>query len=440
MSIILLVLLAGGGEAIGPQEADVAASPSGNEAAEPSRRWLGEIESKGEVAFESRAFRDDGLAQTHDAAAGLMGRVEWRHQQRLVEQKLRAYGRVDQLDRGRSVLVVEEAFVQLKHGRLRLRLGADIVNWTATEVFHPADVLNARNLDSDLESLEKVGEPMAAVQVGLWEGMTASAYVMPVYMKTLFPSPGSRLNVAPGVDLRQQHVLVDRRGNSTDAHLGPQAALRLSQVIGSADVSVHGLEQMDRLQPLVGFEQATGRPVPVFLTVQQLGGTYQQAVGALVVKVEAAYRRFFRPLGADGTGPYALPDDLDRNHGAVAVGIEYGLIHSGGAESTLLLEGQTLLGVRPAVRQQLSPFQRDVFGGYRLALGDEDSKELTVGGIFDLERPGELLVNVAYQQRLGETFSLRVGLRLFAAPGEAPGGLAPWRDADHLRLTLTRHF
>ena len=368
-----------------------------------------------------------------------MGRIEWRHQHAPFEEKLRAYGRVDHLDRDRSVLVLEEAFVQARLGRLRVRLGADIVNWTATEVFHPADVINARNLDSDLESLEKVGEPMAALQLGLWEGMTAGALVMPVYMKTLFPSPGSRLGFAPGLDLRQRRALVDREGDFTDRDFGPQVALRLAQVVGRADVSVHVLEQMDRLQPLIGLDVQSQQPLPIFLTVQQVGGTYQQVLGGLIVKLEAAYRRFRRPVGDRG-GRYLLPADLDRDHGAVAVGLEYGLTHDNGAESTWLLEGQSLLGVGEQMRQQLSPFQRDVFAGYRLALGDQDSKELMLGGVFDLEQPGELLVNLSYQQRLGETFSLRVGLRLFAAPQDHPGGLVALRDSDHLRFSLTRHF
>src|SRR5687767_7316130 len=121
----------------------------------PDRRgWLslpGELSSQGELAFEGRAFRDDALANTTDKSAGLLGRMEWRHEHDAFEQRLRAYGRLDHYDKRRSVLVVEEAWMQVRRGRLRLRAGVDLVNWTATEAFHPADVINARNLDSDLE-------------------------------------------------------------------------------------------------------------------------------------------------------------------------------------------------------------------------------------------------------------------------------------------------
>jgi hypothetical protein len=411
------------------------------EASPPERkRLLGEITSRGEVAVESRIFRDDDLPITRDRALALFGRLEWRHQHAPFEEKIRGYGRADHYDRARSTVVLEEAWLQVRRGRLRLRLGADLVNWTATEAFHPADVINARNLDSDLENLEKVGEPMAAVQVGLFEGMTASVLFMPVYMKTLFPSPKSRLGFVPGADLRRGRVLVDRDGKFTDGFFGPQAAVRLQQVLGGADLSVFALEQMDRLQPLVAID-GVGQPVPMFLTVRQVGGTYQHVLGPLIAKVEAAHRWFRRPAD-EASAPVTLLGPVpDRDHTALAVGLEYGIPHASGGESTLILEGQALLGVDADVRRQLSPFQRDVFAGYRVALNDEDSKELVVGGILDLERPEELLLSVAYQQRLGETFSLRLGLRIFAAPEEAlPLGLIPFRDSDHLRLTLTRHF
>jgi hypothetical protein len=409
-----------------------------------------EITSKGELAAEGRAFTDDDNQLTQDQALGLFGRLEARHQHAPFEEKLRAYGRLDYYDHRRSTLVLEEAFVQVRQGPIRLRFGADIVNWTATEAFHPADVINARNLDSDLESFEKVGEPMAAAQLTFAEGTTGQLLIMPVFMKTLFPSPGSRLSFSPGMDLQGRRAMYDRNGHYTDNHFGPQGALRVSQVVGQADVSVHALTQMDRLQPLVGWDAAAGSPVPIYLYVRQVGGTYQQVLGPLIVKLEAAYRWFKTPVDdpapvapLDVSGPFPAPGAFpDRNHGTVALGLEYGIPHASGGDSTLLLEAQAVLGVHnAALRQQLTPFQRDLFAGYRLALGDEDSKELVVGAIVDLERRREFLVNVSYQQRLGETFSLRVGLRIFeAAARDAPFGLVAFRDSDHLRLTLTRHF
>jgi hypothetical protein len=392
---------------------------------------LADVTSRGQVDLESRAFEDDDDPATEDAGFGLFGRVEWRHTHAPLEEKARVFGRLDALDDARSIFVVEEAWVQARSGRMRLRVGADLVNWTATEAFHPADVINARNLDSDLENFEKLGEPMVALQARAFEGTTFSLLYMPYRTEPIFASPRSRLSFARGIDLDGRRQMVDRDGDLTDDLWGHQAAIAVRQVLGSADLTLHALEHMDRSQPLVLLDPTRG-PLLQFQTVRQVGGTYQQALGGLLLKLEGAYRMFVAPQAP-------LPGQPD--HGLVAAGLEYGLPHAGGSESTFLLEGQVLLGVGDEARRAgLSVFQRDVLVGYRLALNDESGKELLLGVIGDLERAGEGLVTLNYQQRIGETWTIRGGVRIFNAEEVGPSPLGALRLADHVRVALTRHF
>jgi hypothetical protein len=404
-------------------------------------RWLGlpgDWTSRGELLVEGRAFDDDGNGATRDGASGLAGRLELRHTHGRWEQKARVFGRVDALDERRSIAFVEEAFIQVQGERLRLRIGADVLNWTATEAFHPADVINARNLDSDLENMDKLGEPMVQLHARLTEGTTLSAFYLPFRTAPRFTSPASRLTFAPpGLDLRGRPLMVSRDGQLTEGRFGFQAALLLRQTLGPADISLHALEHMDRSQPLVVVGDRNTPPRLLLQTVRQLGGTYQHVVGPLVLKLEAAYRDFVGLAGPLG----ALPA---RDHGTIAAGLEYTIGHRGGGESMLLLEGQAVLLQDAALRAAQSPFQRDVMGGYRLALNDENSRELMILATVDLERAGEYLLSASYQQRLGDSWTVRAGLRLFQAPAPddpfAATGLQPLRDADHVRLTLTRHF
>jgi hypothetical protein len=295
---------------------------------------------------------------------------------------------------------------------------------------------------------------MVQAQARLFGQTTLAVYLRPYRMAPNVTSPRSRLSFAPGQDLSAGRRMVDRDGDVTEQEWGPQAAVMVRQVLGSADLTVHAVEHVDRSQPLVRIDpMAAGGPRPflLFQTVRQVGGTYQHAIDALLVKVEGAYRRFVDPEGglpgvAPGLPPDAPPDPARPDpslpdHGQVALGFEYGLTHEAGPESTLLLEGQALLGVAgEARRAALSVFQRDVLLGYRLAMNDPASKEFMVGAVLDLERAGEALVNVSYQQRLGETWTVRAGLRLFVAERDAPGPLSTLRRGDHVRLTLTRHF
>jgi hypothetical protein len=397
----------------------------------------GIFDSRGQLALEGRAFLPDDDPTTEDWGFGLFSRLEWAHSHDPWSERLRITGRLDAIDRGRDHLVLEEAWVQYWRGRLKLRLGADIVNWTATEAFHPADVLNARNLDSDLENYEKVGEPMLFAALSLLEDTTLELYVMPGYMAALLPSRRSRLRLVPsGADIGGR-LLVDRRGRFTDAIIGPQAALRLRTVWGSADLSLHVLEHMDRSQPLVVTDPGTERLHAVFLTVRQVGLTYSQVFGSLIAKLEASYRDFVRVEDTSRFG--ALPD---RDHATLALGAEYGFVHDGGSESTLLAEVQAVFGLSEIERYQVNPFQRDLMLGYRFAWNDEPSRTLLVSAIFDLERGGEYLLNVTYEQRLGETWGIALGARLINAEANAdsPFGLTPLRDADLLRVVLSRYF
>jgi hypothetical protein len=133
----------------------------------------------------------------------------------------------------------------------------------------------------------------------------------------------------------------------------------------------------------------------------------------------------------------------NRDHGIVAAGLEYGLPHGNGSQSTFLLEAETIVGVDGQTRLALSPFQRDLLSGWRFARNDEAGKELVVAVIVDLERRGEYLLNASYRQRLGETWTVSVGLRIFEARATPPleaRGLEILRNGDHARVALTRHF
>ncbi len=393
--------------------------------------------SKGALAVEGRAFSDDGTSTSKDYGLGLFGRLELGHKHRPFQQRVRLYGRLDQQDAGRTVLVVEEMWAEVKKWGLRLRVGADIVNWTATEAFHPADVINARNIDSDVENYEKVGEPMVSLYLKLGNG-GLTAYFMPYYSRPILPSRASRLSfVPPGVVLGET-LRLKANGRYTRGDFGPQGALRLRQSMGPADLSLHVIHQMDRYQPEVVFDADLGLPRTIFRTVTQLGGTLQYVLGDIILKVESAYRFFTSPSG-DSQEYGALQD---RDHLQLALGLEAGMVHDNGWESTFLLEGQSIFGVERNVRQGLHVFQNDALAGYRLAFNDVAGTEFLVSGILDIEDFDQLLLNASLTRRLGDEWRIAVAARLVFAPvssGTAMGIQVP-RRSDHLRLALTRYF
>ncbi len=418
------------------------------EAEEPALE--GTWDSKGVLAIENRGFVPDDDRRTKDAAAGLFGRLELSYERGALSARARGFSRVDGLDEDRSVNVVEEAFAQVKYGWLRLRVGVDMVNWTATEAFHPADVVNARNIDSDVENYEKVGEPMAALALSLPTDTVLEVYAFPIVVDPVFTSPRSRLSFAqPGASLGPV-LHADRDGRIVRAYndgtldgddLVVQGAVQLKQNLGSADLALQLVYHVDRSEPVITFDPLTGVFAPLFLPVTHFGLTYQHVFDALIVKVEAAHRRFVEPKAGSVLTVYG-PEVPDWDHTTAALGLEYGFSHDSGSESTFLVEGQSIFGVERPLRLQLSPFQRDALVGYRYAFNDEQSREVLLSGIVDLERDREFLVSATYGQRLGDTWGLRMSVRLVdsQATKEPPVGLDALRDADLVRLTLSRYF
>jgi hypothetical protein len=394
----------------------------------PAGSWA----SRGQLALEGRMFRGDQDPGTVDHGLTLFGRAEVQHEYRATQQRVRAFGRGDAFDRARAALIVEEAWAQVSGERIRVRAGFDIVTWTTTEAFHPADVINARNWDSDLENLEKIGEPMLSVQLRASDTTVIELHATPHRTRPMLPSPRSRLTPMPGLSERPAIRFLDRSGRPADGQWAAQGALAARQITAAGDFGIHLLEHNDRLQPLARAQPDGLPPLLVFQTVRQAGLTYQHAVGPLVAKLEAVYRWFVAPAEAAPGQP---------DHGLAAAGVEYGWSHEGGRESTLIVEAQTVYGAPDqASRAQLTPFQRDLLLGYRLALNDQHSQEVTAVAIADGDRPGEGLLAASYQLRLGDTWTSSLSLRLFTGRADDPGPIAALRAASHVRINVIRHF
>ncbi len=394
--------------------------------------------SQGQLALEGRTFSDDANPLTVDQGLGLFGRLELEHKHKPFKEKARLYGRLDQQDMRRTILVIEELWAEWDLGPFELRVGADILNWSATEAFHPADIINARNIDSDAENYEKIGEPMVQLSTRIGRG-TLKGIFMPFYSQPILPSSRSRLNfLPPGIDATELETLrLDYRGELTDSRFGPQGALRFTQTIGDADLDLHVIHHMDRSQPEVLFDLNSGTIHPVFRAVTQVGGTYQHVVDAFVFKLEAGYRWFVEPEG--GTTIYGPLQE--RNHLQVAVGAEYGVLSDSDVEHTFILEAQSVFGVDEDIRKSLQLFQRDALLGYRISLGDVDSTEVLVSMIVDLEDPEHVFLNANFKQRFLESWSVSAGARmLFSPETTASGGINVPPGASHVRVVLTRYF
>jgi hypothetical protein len=388
-------------------------------------------DSRGFLRIETRAFEYDGNAATTDFGFGMSGRLEYSTELNDFQIKARAFARVDERDRTRNLFISEEAFIAWKGENLELSFGSRIFNWSATEAFHPADILNSRNWDSNLENAEKFGEP--ALQV-LWLHDTGSVQValLPVFVKPRYPGTGNRLSfVAPGTPVASAQAYTGHSQIKTD--YVSQWMFKADFNLDDLDIAFHFVDHIDRTQPVIVNDSGFFRQI--FIPVSQAGFTVQWVLGDWVIKSEIAHRNFrpqSTPLGT------ASRDD----HGQVATGLEYGWTSDSGKDSTLILETQHIVGITRNSRLAMGMFQNDVLLGYRFAFNDIASQELFFSVIADLERDNEILFTASYSRRLSDTWKLHGGIRVIEAPqkGATPTGLEPLDGSNQVYLDLSRYF
>lgn len=426
---------------------------------------------QGEVTFEFRRFDNDNNRFTEETGVALFTRVETRYNDQKYQAVLRGYGRVDRKDKDRSLFVLEDGYVASyldQYKEYRLLVGYKIFNWTATEAFHPADQINSRNLDGELENLEKKGELTVELEMPLLDGFFKLFY-WPRFEPPTIPSSTSRLGTGIEDLIVTKPVVVDGTDSDSNDHWVHQFGLRATQTWGSFDGSFHIIHHINRNFPLTGsgdygdlsftipfvgtfdvFTSFTSDFTPFFYRSTQVGGTGQLATGSLLSKLEFAYRAFEKDFAV--LDLYEAPADsltsFDQSalmrpsdHLDVALGFEYSIFHGTG-DSTIFLEGTTLFGPSSEERVRMTIFQSDIFIGYRYAFNDVMGSEIFASTIFDTERSHERIYSASFTRRISDVWKYKFGLRVYDAPrdGQIPRGLEQIGRGDYGYFNLTRYF
>ena len=99
----------------------------------------------------TEVFKDDNKTQTIDSGVAVFSRFDGRYEFNSILLQVRGFGRIDQRDENRGFIAAEDAYIEFDADIWRFLFGYRLYNWSATEAFHPADIINSRNWDSDIE-------------------------------------------------------------------------------------------------------------------------------------------------------------------------------------------------------------------------------------------------------------------------------------------------
>jgi len=373
-------------------------------------------EGRGEISFSYHRYTKEKTSQINDLTFASF-EVEDSGEILGGEYKLGIIGKANSKDRENSYMNVNDLYYSTDFMLgTRLDLGYKIFNWSKMESFHPADVVNARLLDSDIENFDKKGELSIVIEKESEVGIV-KVYAFPMFEESFFPSADSR--IADGVRPEKVNRMSDK-GVSTDRQVWQYGA-SFEKQIGDFDFMAFALKHVDRNRPIVGFKDFTivtsdiiipqGNLESYYFDVLDFGfaGTY--FLGEHALKLEALSSKFDVPAGQNFLTGAGLRKPID--YTTVAFGHEYSHTWENGWDSTFFTEYQRILEVDKQTRQELAIFQSDLFIGHRLTLNDAFSKEFLIGFFYDVERKGEWLVNFGYDQRINDFWKFHLGYRAF---------------------------
>jgi hypothetical protein len=419
-----------------------------------SGNTFSKVTDQGEITFENRVFERDNNDLTYDDNFAMFARANVNFEEKGFQGVLSAYGRADSKDRERNQYVIEDAYGAYTFGEeedMKILAGWKLFNWSDLEAFHPADVVNSKNYDGEIENLEKKGELTLEAEYVIGEG-TVNLYYWPRVENPVYPSSRSRTGVNFGVPFKDP-VWVNGSDAGSNSKWQPQYGVRFTQTVEDLDFALQFLDHFDRSNPKVGYTFGTQvGPVeipadatefrPHFYRVREVGGTMSYAVESSILKFEGSVKFFedeFKTLIPLTSTTFIR--EAPKDHTVLAAGYENVYVFDDfDHEVTMILEASSVFGVTKDERRRLGTFQRDALVGMRYNFNDTMGSELFMSLIQDLEYWDERLVNISFSRRLSDNWKYKTGARLYRAKEKGFYGLQVFKGDSYLYLNISRFF
>ncbi len=321
---------------------------------------------------------------------------------------LTPYFRWDSLDDERTHFDIRELVFRHHSDNWRFSVGVDKVFWGVTEVYHLVDIINQYDLVDDPDGEQKLGQPMVNLTLQLDWG-DIELFYLPYFRERTLPGKAGRFRFPNPISTST----VEYESGAEQWH--PDFAVRYFNTIGMLDIGLSHFYGTNR-KPL--FLQRTNKLIPFYKIINQSSLDAQLTLDEWMFKVEALYQ-------SGGQQDYF----------ASTTGIEYTLFGLlGNADLGILVEymydDQGDLAT--------NPFENDLFLGSRLVLNDENSSEILLGIIRDIDDDGQIYLLEA-SRRLFDNWKFEIEARFFSGTDKADP-LRSIKNDDYLVISLTRYF
>ena len=371
------------------------------------------VQLSGNVSLQSRLFVNDPLdTNQHNQYSSFALEPELYQQWNDGEHSLSfiPFYRYDQHDDERSHSDIRELSWTGVYDTFEITAGISKVFWGVTESQHLVDIINQTDQVENVDGEDKLGQPMVRFSTERDWGVL-----------DLFILPGFRERSFAGIEGRPRPALIIDSDTAT---------YESSKEDKHIDYAVRWLGFFDEVEIGLSYFSGTGRDpetfnfngsvlTPHYAQIDQIGLDAQAIIEDWTWKLELISRK----------------SKLEKYLAATA-GFEYTLYGLFESQSDLGIVIEYLYDDRGD--QANTAFQNDITTALRWALNDEQSSEVLLGIITDLNDT-QVASFVEASRRLGDEFKLTVEARSFnnTVTGRP---LHDFREDDFLRVDLGWYF
>lgn len=374
-------------------------------------------EFTGFAGVESRLFPNSALHPGQkDQSASLVAQPDYYHEFESGSSfTLVPFFRLDSADNERTHFDIRELTFLWLQEDFELRLGVRKVFWGTTEILHLVDIINQTDLVENIDTEDKLGQPMANISFSRDWG-TVDLYWLPYFRERTFAGKGGRLRGAAVIDTDQTQY------ESSAEEWHSDWAFRYSHFFGDWDVGFAQFFGTNREPTLLDGTDSEGNDIkiPRYDQIRQTSLDVSLVVEEWLWKGEALYRT--------GQGN----DDYFSWTG----GFEYTFTRLWDSQMDLGVIGEWMFDTRED--EATTAFENDLAGGLRLAINNSASTELLFGWVQDIGSPARFLFLEA-SHRLSDHLLLTTELRTFTNQ-PAEDFLFQQRDDEILQIELAYYF
>lgn len=373
--------------------------------------WSGYVSAQGRGFWQSPQF-DDQRDGDISLAAEPEYYKDWNNGLRAITFK--PFVRIDSTDPERTHFDIREAHYLHVVGDWEWRVGVAKVFWGVTESQHLVDVINQTDLVENLDTEDKLGQPLIET-TWLQDWGALQFYILPGFRERTFPGRHGRLRTGLVVDTDNEEY----ESGAEEYHV--DWAVRVSAQLGPVDVGLshfNGTSRTPELEPRV---DANGNVelVPVYNLIDQTGLDLQAILGNWTWKLESIIQT---KRGQDFT--------------AAVGGFEYtfyGVMDKAG-DLGVLAEYH----YDDRKRDALTGFQDDIFLGMRYTFNDAQDTALLAGGLYDFDY-GSRSLRLELQRRVSDSWKLETEFQLFSNVADEDPLSQVSRD-DYFQIDMAYYF